>query len=96
MDPTNHPNEKEPPLMAKNEGNIEVHVERAGKEGSPVRRVAVDISGGCSVEVASRDGIVAVRLSTAENGVCLQTDGPQSELARAINLLRLHLPRCRA
>ena len=81
--------------MAKNEGNIEVRVEGGGKDGNPVRRVALDVAGGCSIDVVSRDGMVVVRLSAADNGVCLQTDGPHSDFVRAINLLRLHLPRCR-
>ena len=81
--------------MAKKEGSIEVQVERAGSDGSPVQKVSVEIPGGHSIEVACRDGIVVVRLGVAENRACLAADGPQSDFARAINLLRLHLPRCR-
>ena len=95
MDLTDHPNEKEPPLMARNESTIDVRVERTGKEGSPVHRVSLDVSGGCSIEAAPRDGIVVVRLSVGDIGVCLETDGPHSDFVRAINVLRLHLPRCR-
>ena len=80
--------------MAKKEGSIEVRVERAGSDGSPAQKISVDISDGHSIEVACRDGIVVIRLCVAELGVCLTADGPQSDLARAINLLRLHLPRC--
>ena len=88
--------EKETPAMAKSESSIEVQVDRTGKDSSSVRWVAVAVSGGCSIEVACRDGIAVVRLSVADNGVCLSADGPQSDFIRAINLLSLHLPRCRA
>jgi hypothetical protein len=81
--------------MAKSENCIEAHVERIGKEGSSVRRVALKIPGGCSIEVSCQDGAVGVRLSMVGIGVCLGTEGPQSDFARAINLLCLHLPRCR-
>ena len=81
--------------MAQSESDIQVQVERTGKEGNPVRRVAVDVSGGCSIEVACQDATVVVQLGMAGSGVRLSTDGPQSNFARAINLLRLHLPRCR-
>ena len=94
MDSGNTPGKKGTLAMAKSEGSIEVQVDRTGKNDSPVRRVALDVSGGCSIEVACRDGAVVVRLSTAGGGICLETDGPQSDFARAVNLLRLHLPRC--
>ena len=83
------------PTMAKSEGFIEVQVEHTGKEGSPVRRVALAVAEGCSIEVARRDDTVVVRLSTAGSGICLKTNGQHSDFARAINLLRLYLPRCR-
>jgi len=34
--------------MANGEGSIEVQVERTGTDGGPVRKVVVDISGGCT------------------------------------------------
>ena len=82
--------------MAKSEGCIEVHVERTRKDGSPVRRVALDVSGGCSIEVTCQDGTAVVQLGIAGSNVRLAAGGPQSDFARAINLLRLHLPRCHA
>jgi hypothetical protein len=88
--------EKETPAMANGEGSIEVQVERTGTDGGPVRKVVVDISGGCNIEVACRDDTVIVRFGPTGNGVCLSADGPQSDFIRAINLLRLHLPGCRA
>ena len=81
--------------MNRSDSNIDVRVEKAGGDGSPVRRIAVAVPGGCLLEVAPHDGTVVVRLSAAGIGVSLAIDGPHSDFVRAVNLLRLHLPRCR-
>jgi hypothetical protein len=83
-------------LMAKNGKIIQVQVDRAGKGRSPVRRVAVDIAAGCSIEISASDGEAVVRMSASDSAVTLATSGPHSDFARAINLLRLHLPASRA
>ena len=51
---------------------------------------------GVDVETAMVAGFLhdCGRISTAGGGIRLETDGPQSDFARAVNLLRLHLPRC--
>jgi len=74
--------------------NIEIQVDRAGEDGSAVRRVAIAVSETCFIDVAPHEGKVVLRLSTAGNRVCLTTEGPHSDFVRAVNLLRLHLPRC--
>ena len=69
-------------------------VSRVQSSRGPVRRVGVRFGDGHSLELEEVDGTVVLRMSQADRGVRLDASGPGCDFEQAINLLRLHMPRC--
>ena len=60
----------------------------------PVRRVVVRFGDGHSLALEEVDGTVTLRMDQGNRGICLDASGPGCDFERAVNLLRLHMPRC--
>jgi len=73
----------------------DLHVERDDGGRGDIRRVVVRFGDGHVVEIIRERRGVILRLGMAAVAVVLDASRPDGDFARAVNLLRLHMPDCR-